>query len=92
MNDLRAFWDRGQSLVVYQHQGHVSAGDLIRNTATLLRDGLDGAESIAIRFNKGTSRIFFVLPKPERRECIEERVARFLEGPWGRHFERTGGL
>ena len=63
-----------------------------RNTATLLRDGLLGAESIAVRFNKGTSRMFFVLLQPTHRERIKERIQRMLDGPWGRHFERAGGI
>ena len=90
ISDLQAFWDRGQSLAVYQQQGRADASDLVAQVAATLRDDLSGAESIAVRFNKGTSRMFFVLPQPTHRERIEERIARMLDGPWSHHFERAG--
>ena len=92
MGDLRTFWNRGQSLVVYQHLGmNASAEVQIDDKATLLRGGLPGAEPIPLRYRHGSSRVFFVLPQPTHRERIEERIARMLGGPWGQHgyFERS---
>ena len=93
LDDLRALWERGQSLVVYQHQSRVEVEDFVAQTTAKLRGGLDGAEPIPLRYRHGSSRVFFVLPKPAHREHIETRVAQMLDGPWGRncHFERVGG-
>ena len=94
ISDLRAFWEREQSVVVYQHLGmNEPAGVLISNKVALLRDGLPGAEPIPLRYRHGSSRVFFVLPQPAHREQVEARLARMLDGPWGRngHFERVGG-
>ena len=91
ISDLRAFWERGQSLVVYQHLGHnVPAEAQIAAKAALLRDEL-GVEPIPLRFRRGAARVFFILPQPGHRERIEERIARMLDGPWQHHFERVGG-
>ena len=91
LDDLRAFWDRGQSLVVYQHQSRVKVEDFVAKTTERLRSGLDEAEPIPLRYRHGSSRVFFVLPQPAHRERIEARVRRMLDGPWGRncHFERV---
>ena len=54
ISDLRAFWERGQSLVVYQHLGHnVPAEAQIAAKAALLRDEL-GVEPIPLRFRRGS--------------------------------------
>ena len=93
ISDLRAFWERGQSLVVYQHLGMSEPAEAqIPKKVAVLRSGLPGAEPIPLRYRHGSSRIFFVLPQPAHRERIEARIHRMLDGPWGRncHFERTG--
>ncbi len=90
ISDLRTFWDRGQSLVVYQHRDRTPASEQIAEKVAMLRDGLPEAEPIPLQFSTGSARIFFVLPQPEHRERIEERIARMLAGPWQHHFERVG--
>ena len=94
ISDLWEFWNREQSLVVYQHLGMSEPAEAqIAKTAAKLRSGLDGAEPIPMRYRHGASRIFFVLPQPAHRERIEARLARMLDGLWGRncHFERASG-
>ena len=90
ISDLRAFWERGQSLVIYQHTDRIP-GSVERAIASL-RDGL-GTEPIPLWYHRGTARIFFVLPQPRHRKRIEARIARMLEGPWAKdgHFEQVGG-
>ena len=89
LDDLRAFWDRGQSLVVYHHLGmSVPAEAQAETVSSALVDGL-GVESIPLQFHRGTARIFFVLPQPAHRERIEARIQRMLDGPWSHHFERV---
>ena len=54
-DDLKAFWDRGQSLVVYHHLGmDKPANEMIGQTTAVLRGALE-REPIPLRFRKGTS-------------------------------------
>ena len=94
MSDLAALWDAGRGLVVYHHMGMVKGGAervMIPAAAAQIRDGLD-VEPISLWFHRGTARAFYVVPQPERRDLIEDRVRRMLAGPWGQngHFERVG--
>ena len=91
ISDLQEFWDRGQSLVVYQHRDRTKASVQIAGITTTLRNGLPGAEPIPLQFSTRSARVFFVLPQPAHRERIEERIVRMLDGPWQQHFERAGG-
>ena len=89
MTDLQALWERGQSLVVYQQMVMNQKGpQMVKEKSGLLRSGL-GAEPIPLWFNKGSARVFFVIPQPQHKELIEERIDRFLQG-WGQHFRRMG--
>ena len=92
LSDLREFWERGQSLVVYHHLPmDKAANDAIREKANLLETEL-GQEPIALRYFRGSARVFFVIPRPCHKEIIEERVARFLKHGWeaNGHFKRMG--
>ena len=91
ISDLKAIWNNGQSLVVYQQLGMKKGGAdrMIPEVAAKLRDGLD-VEPIPLWFHRGTARVFFVVPQPnEKGDLIRERVGRFMDGPWGKkgHFE-----
>ena len=88
MDDLRTFWNRGQSLVVYQHTDRVLGS--VQSTAASLRDALC-VEPIPLWYHRGTARVFFVLPQPTHRERIEAGTDDMLSGPWSHHFERAGG-
>ena len=87
MDDLRAIWDRKQSLVVYHHLPMDKlANDAIREKADLLRSEL-GQEPIALRYHRGSARVFYVIPQPDDNgDLIRARVGRFLDTCWKAHF------
>ena len=93
LDDLRAIWERKQSLVIYHHLGmDKKAPEQMRRVVTRLQDGLEGnPDPIPLWFHRGTSRVFFVIPRPEHSPLIEDRVTRFLDNHWERkgHFERA---
>ena len=94
MDDLRAIWECGKSLVVYHHTNHTEGvGVQVGKAEATLRDGLENAEPIPIVFHRGTARVFFVIPAKEHKELIAGRVSRFLEHGWQErgHFELVGG-
>ena len=93
MPDLKAIWERKQSLVVYQHIDHSEpASAQVERVVATLRDGLENAEPIPLVFHRGSARVFYVIPRPDHKEIIDERVRRFLERGWeaNGHFERVG--
>ena len=91
MSDLLGFWNRGQSLVVYHQLDHSApAWEQVRAKAETIRGGLLGAEPIPLLFHRGTARVFYVMPQPERKEIIKARVSRMLDTAWSNHFEWVG--
>ena len=89
VDDAKAFWDRGQSLVIYHHLGMMKpAEEMINDTADILKSTLC-IEPIPMRFRRGTSRVFFVVPQPRHERSILERLERMLDSPWNLHFKRT---
>ena len=85
MSDLEALWERGQSLVIYQQMVMDKKGpQMVREKADQLEDAL-GVRPIPLWFNRGTARVFFVVPQEGHQKLIGERVGWFLER-WGQHF------
>ena len=83
LSDIREFWCRGQSVVIYQHLNRQGADRLIRDKTHLLRDEF-GVEPIVVR---AASCLFFILSQPRHWPRIEERVRlmRAEDDGWGQH-------
>ena len=100
-DELTPYWERGQSLVIYQHFGrNGNAEQQIRRNAARLRETLGACSHvdsvIALRYHRSISRVFFVIPnpqKPEVAQLLKDRVDAFLECCWGqdphRHFSQV---
>ena len=95
-DDLHSCWKRGQSLVVYHHIGR--KGDAETQIASRCKDlrlHVSESEPIAIRFRRRSSRVYFVLPRPEHANRLTARIRAFLASPWGGasppHFEQALG-
>ena len=96
-DDLRAYWQRGQSLVVYHHVGRTwrgqqaTAEEQVAHRVTELRRELPGAEPLALRFRRRSARVYFVVPAPAHDGRLRARTSAFLSSAWGRghppHFE-----
>ena len=91
-DDLRSCWKRGQSLVVYHHLGRQGDAETqMASRCTDLRLQVSGADPIAIRFRRRSSRVYFVLPRPEHANRLKSRIRSFLASSWGDasppHFE-----
>ena len=91
LSELRQFWDRNQSLVIYHHAAQgMTVEQQAREKAEVLEDTL-GVPVIPLVFSRGTARIFFVIPQPDKiGVMIEDRIDRMLATGWSRHFERIG--
>jgi len=87
-DELGPYLSRGQSLVVYHHMGrNRKAPEQIQQRLAEITRRLEGCSSpFALRFGRGTSRAFFVVPTKAHRTVLLERAGRFVLGPWSRHF------
>ncbi len=83
--ELRPFWDRGQSLVIYHHLGrHRSAIQQIKHFAGILRSQFSlPRRPWSLRFRRGTARAYFVAAQQGHESILEGRLRKFLSGPWG---------
>ena len=59
-----------------------------RRTASFVRRGL-GEDPISLRYGRGQPRAFYVVPQPEHKNLLVERIERIMAGPWRKHFERV---
>lgn len=94
-DELMAFFDRGQSLVIFHQLGRGDAADRLAQEAANRLYGILEAEPITLRFCRGPSRAFFVVPNPrcpEVAEKVRERTCRFIGDCWqaNRHFRILG--
>ena len=93
--EILAFWESGQSLVIYQDLGmNVNADTLALEAANRICRIL-GERPITLRYLHGPARVFLVVPNPKRpdvAERVRERTFRFLDGCWGQygHFRPVG--
>ena len=89
MEEIKAFWAAGHSLVIY-HQtsgGRNCAG--VRATAARIQEEL-GVQPITLWFRPGgQTLIFFVIPQEHHRKRIEQSICQMLASPWKSHFEMS---
>ncbi len=89
--DLRRFYERGQSLIVYHHLGR--RGTAVEQTvrvAESLKSSLDlpGLPK-SLLYRRGSSRAYFIVPQERHRQALERRVSHLLASPWNSHFDRV---
>ena len=90
--ELETYWNRGQSLVIYQHTDHQSKIEKqTAKRAEILRATLSGSDPIAVRFRRRSSRVYFVVAQPHHADVLHARIRSFLNSDWGKgnapHFE-----
>ena len=88
MAELQQFWQRDQSLVIYQSERSNSLPDLRANLVQALQLP---APPIALRFRTLSPRWFIVIPQPQHRALIRQRINLLLANPWALngHFEEV---
>jgi hypothetical protein len=89
-DDLISLAGAGKSLIIYQHACRKGCfEDQIRRRLGEFRKhfGTEHGKYAALRFPRISPRVFlFVLAKAHRRQ-IQSRLGKFVNGPWGQHFE-----
>ena len=87
-DELLPYLQRGKSLVIYHHisrQG--SAEEQIDARFSQINACLEGYDcAFALRYHRGTSRVFFVIASENHRNILIDRAKGFVRGPWSQHF------
>lgn len=85
--ELRVFWERDQSLVVFQDSIYRKPSEeSVRRVEQFRRHGYKG-RMYPLLFDNGTARvIYFVAPATKHRTKIVARIKEFLEGPASEFF------
>ena len=79
MDDLERFYKRGQSLVIYHHMGRQgTATEQINRLAERLKECLKLPYlPRALRYRRGTTRFYFIVPHERHRDELEKLVQEF---------------
>jgi hypothetical protein len=88
-DEVQPHLNRGQSVVIYHHLDRsFSAGVQIELQFARLRDRLGGCQQMsALHYHRGSARAFFVIPAPAHEALLNDRIHRFIDGPWSQHFD-----
>ena len=90
-DDLLPCRDRGQTLIIYQHIGRRGTADE-QIDARLHELGEEGfgkeVAPIVLRFRRGSSRAYIMLPAVRHARRLSERCESFLASNWGRLFSK----
>ncbi|MCH8088242.1 MAG: hypothetical protein IIC81_10420, partial [Chloroflexi bacterium] len=86
-DELSQFFDRGQSLVVYQHINHTEKAEKqIQRRLQEIKERLNPrAEPFALRFQRFSARAFFIIPSERHQTLLWERAKHFSNGLWSQH-------
>lgn len=86
--DLRRFYERGQSLVIYHHLArwdtHIKQ---IEKVAQGLKSSLGLPRlPLSLRYGRGSGRVYFIAPRKEHEAALDRGVSSLLASPWNSHF------
>ncbi len=92
-DDLIPCWERGQSLVIYQHATRAGGGmglEIARRIEELQEHFHGLQDPIVLRWRRVSARAYFILPAPGHAETLASRVQDLLRSEWGwrEHFTR----
>jgi hypothetical protein len=94
MDEVGPFVDRGQSVIIWHQPAHEK--EAVPLLLAEIESRFPGHEIHALTYHRVVYRAFFVISGRDHEQLLAERMAHFLEGPWGQprskrekpHFER----
>ena len=91
LEELDSYFVEGQTVVIYHHLNRRATAEIqIKERLTQLRQHFGAsAQVMALRYRRGSSRVFFRLTKDIRIAAVlDEKPGQFLGTPWCNHFIR----
>ena len=92
LEELVPYVSRGQTLVIYHHLNRSAAAEtqVSQRLAELEERLPPQVRVMALRYRRGSARVFFVLTMaPQVAGLLEMRLAQMGVGPWREHFMRV---
>jgi hypothetical protein len=88
-DELRQFWDREQSLIIYHHLNRTATvyQQMEALTGRLSREIPGRYRVLRLIFRRGSCRSYWMLLQNDIAELVEERVAEMMQSGWREHFE-----
>jgi hypothetical protein len=88
-DELRQFWDRGQSLIIYHHLNRTASVYQQMNALTerLSREIPGRYRLVRLIFRRGSCRSYWLLLQSDIADLVEERAAKMMHSGWRQHFE-----
>lgn len=87
LDELEELAGGGRSVLVYHHLGRTGThARQIARWSHRLRERFEPAELLALRFGRGSGRVFFLLAAAEHAPPLRSRAEALLASPWRRHF------
>ena len=89
MDDIKHFYTRGQSLIIYHHLGrHKPAQDQIESLSESIKCHLELRYApFALRYRRGSARVYFIVAQDRHRAVLLARIESFLQTQWCNHFD-----
>lgn len=85
-DEVVAWAQRGQSVVLYQHQQRRGLSEQVSEQQKILAAG---RPCRAVSFHRRAARIYYVIPAKDHEHRISKRLTQFLAGEWGKHFRSS---
>ena len=88
LDEVKKFFKRGQSLIVYHHLGmHKKGEEQISYWREEIEKTLQGrvdGKIIILWYHRGTARAYFIIPKTKKHyQRLNDAVDRLIRSPWG---------
>ena len=88
-DEVALFQERKQSVVIYQHLAR-TGGNHNKQTRSRLAEAEEelpyGKNAFALRYRRGTSRAFIIIPTHDHLATIQRSVDGLMNSPWHDHF------
>lgn len=86
--ELLPIIDRGQTLIAYHHTARYAPVETqVRDRIRAFKHLRSQISVTAVRFRRGSSRTFLIVPASAHRQVIGRRIDALLATPWRQHFE-----
>jgi hypothetical protein len=88
-DELREFWNRGQSLIIYHHLNRTASvyQQMEALNGRLSREIPGQYRVVRLIFRRGSCRSYWLLLQSDIADLVEERVAKMMQSGWRQHFE-----
>jgi hypothetical protein len=87
-DDVQALSTPTTSLLIYHHlcRQHAAPKQILNRAQSLAKHVPSNHEIAALRYRRGSARVFFVAVAPRHCADVALRLRRFLSSPWAAHF------